>query len=55
MRRHDEDVMAVDAVLWLDIAFIFAFISFGCMLTARRNKPREFTEARLDREFDRAA
>jgi hypothetical protein len=47
--------MAVDAVLWLDLAVIFAFISYGCMLTARRDKPPEFTEARFDRVFDRAA
>ena len=47
--------MAVDAVLWLDVAVIFVFISCGCMLTAPRDKPHEFTEARFEREFDRAA
>jgi len=55
MRRNDEDVMAVDAVLWLDLAAIIAFISCGCVVTMRRFKPGEFSEGGFGREFDRAA
>jgi hypothetical protein len=47
--------MAVDAVLWADLAAIFAFISCGCILTARRARRRELAKAGFDREFDRAA
>jgi hypothetical protein len=50
-----EDDMAADAVLWLIVAAAFAFISCGCILTARRDKPDEFTAAGFGREFDRAA
>ena len=36
-----EDDMAVDVALWFLLAGCFAFVSWGCIMTAGNNRSRE--------------
>ncbi len=47
--------MAVDAVLWLILAAMAAWIFCGCVYTARPKPPPDLADAKFDDEIDRAA
>lgn len=47
--------MAVDVVLWFILAFMIAWIGFGCHMTAPARRQRKIPDSDIEQRFDRAA